>query len=101
MKDLLVWLLFIIGVLGAVYATPVFLGSILSTDNPVLTVTSGSMWPVLQRGDLIFVKGAALDDIEVGTVIVFRHTAGLAVHRVVKNSGADHYHQGRCQHRGG
>ena len=87
MKNLLVWLLFIIGVLGAVYATPVFLGRILSTDNPVLTVTSQSMWPVLQRGDLIFVKGAGLEDMEVGMVIVFRHGAGMAVHRVVKIAG--------------
>ncbi len=87
MKNLLVWLLFIIGVLGAVYATPVFLGRILSTDNPVLTVTSQSMWPVLQRGDLIFVRGAALEDIEVGMVIVFRHGAGMAVHRVVEIEG--------------
>jgi signal peptidase I len=87
MKNLLIWLLFIIGVLGAVYATPAFLGRILSTDNPVLTVTSQSMWPVLQRGDLILVKGAGLEDIEVGSVIVFRHSAGMAVHRVVKIAG--------------
>ena len=87
MKNLLLWFLFIIGVVGAIYAIPVILTHTLSTDNPLLTVTSQSMWPVLKRGDLIFIKGTDLEDIKVGSVIVFRHGEGMAVHRVTMIEG--------------
>ena len=87
MKNLLVWFLFIIVVVGAIYAIPEILSRTLSTDNPMMTVTSQSMWPVLKRGDLIFIKGTGLEDIEIGSVIVFRHGEGMAVHRVVRIEG--------------
>lgn len=87
MKNLLVWLLFIIGVIGAIYAIPRLLSHALATDNPMMTVTSQSMWPVLERGDLIFIKRANREDIKIGSVIVFRHEKGMAVHRVVKIKG--------------
>ena len=87
MKNLLVWLLFIIVVVGAIYAIPMVLSRTLSTDNPLMTVTSQSMLPVLKRGDLVFIKGTDFEDIAVGSVIVFRHGEGMAVHRVVKIDG--------------
>ncbi len=87
MKNLLLWFLFIIVVVGAIYAIPEILSRTLSTDNPLMTVTSQSMWPVLKRGDLVFIKDTELEDIKVGSVIVFRHGEGMAVHRVVKIEG--------------
>ncbi len=87
MKNLLLWFLFIFVVMGAIYAIPEILSRTLATDNPLLTVTSQSMWPVLKRGDLIFVKAVDFEDIKAGSVIVFHHGEGMAVHRVVKIEG--------------
>ena len=75
------------GVVGAIYAIPQVLTHTLSTETPTLTVISNSMYPALKRGDLILVKEVALEDIREGTVVVFRHKGGLAVHRVVRLSG--------------
>jgi len=87
MKSILSWFLFIIGVVGAIYAIPQLLTRTLNTESPTLTVISRSMYPVLNRGDLILVKAVTPEEIEVGTVVVFRHQGGLAVHRVVKIRG--------------
>ncbi len=87
MKNVLSWLLFIIGVLGAIYAIPKILASTLNSESPTLTVISYSMYPALTRGDLILVKGVTPEEIKVGTVIVFHHANGLAVHRVIRFKG--------------
>ncbi len=84
MKSLLLWLLFVVGVVGAIYAIPKVLADTLNSDNPTLTVISHSMYPALNRGDLILVKGVTPEEIQVGMVVVFRHEGGLAVHRVVR-----------------
>lgn len=76
-----------VGVVGAVYAIPQVLLRTLNSEHPTLTVMSHSMYPALNRGDLILVKEAAPEEIEVGTVVVFRHADGLAVHRVVRIAG--------------
>ena len=76
-----------VGVVGAVYAIPQVLLRTLNSEHPTLTVISHSMYPALNRGDLILVKEAAPEEIEVGTVVVFRHGGGLAVHRVVSIKG--------------
>jgi signal peptidase I len=87
MKSILWWLLFVIGVVGAIYFIPQVLTRTLNSENPTLTVMSHSMYPALNRGDLILVKETTLEEIEVGTVVVFRHKDGLAVHRVVQIQG--------------
>ena len=87
MKNILWWLLFVVGVAGATYAIPQILLRTLNSESPTLTVISYSMYPALNRGDLILVKEVTLEDIEVGTVVVFRHEEGLAVHRVVRLAG--------------
>lgn len=87
MKNILLWVLFVVGVVGAVYAIPQVLKHTLNSENPTLTVISRSMYPVLNRGDLIIVKEVTPEEIEVGTVLVFRHENGLAVHRVVRFKG--------------
>lgn len=76
-----------VGVVGAIYAIPQVLMRTLSSESPTLTVMSQSMYPALNRGDLILVKGVTPEEIEVGTVVVFRHGGGLAVHRVVNIMG--------------
>ena len=87
MKNILLWLLFVVGVAGAIYAIPQVLLRTLNSESPTLTVISQSMYPALNRGDLILVKEVTLEEIQGGTVVVFRHKGGLAVHRVVKIEG--------------
>lgn len=87
MKNILWWLLFVVGVVGAIYAIPQVLTRTLNSEHPTLTVISHSMYPALNRGDLILVKEVAAEEIEVGTVVVFRHGGGLAVHRVIEIEG--------------
>jgi hypothetical protein len=45
------------------------------------------MWPVLKRGDLIFIRNTELEDIKIGTLVVFRRKGGSVVHRVVSIEG--------------
>jgi signal peptidase I len=87
MKNILWWLLFVFGVIATIYFIPQILTRTLNNENPTLTVISYSMYPSLNRGDLILVRGTTLEEIEVGTVVVFRHEKGLAVHRVVEIKG--------------
>ncbi|MBN1368058.1 MAG: signal peptidase I [Dehalococcoidales bacterium] len=87
MKNVFSWALIIIIVAGAIYGIPLGLRAAMGVDSPMLTVISGSMWPQLSRGDVVIVKETSLAEIEKGTVIVFRHEGGLAVHRVVNING--------------
>src|SRR4030065_1564901 len=87
MKYIISWIGFIIIVFGLMLSLPVIMSKALGTENPALTVTSNSMWPALKRGDLVIVKKAEPDEIKIGTVVVFIHQNGLAVHRIVKVSG--------------
>jgi len=84
MKNLLLIVAFLGVVILSVFGIPALLEAILGTEQPILTVTSHSMWPELSRGDIVFVKKTGIEDIKIGSVIVFRHENGLAVHRVVK-----------------
>ena len=69
----------------------------LATEHPVLVVVSGSMVPTLNVGDIIFIKGAPVEKINVGTIVVFhspREYETLVVHRVVQkidNGGAIYF----------
>lgn len=83
----LVWLLPIAGVVGGAYFLPQFLKGYLGTDTPTAVVISRSMWPVLNRGDIIFVKATTREEIHVGSIIIFRHSNGIAIHRVIRLSG--------------
>ena len=87
MKNLSLIVMFFALILLSVFGIPAMLESVLGIEQPILTVTSGSMWPELSRGDIVFVKGTNIDDIKIGSVIVFRHENGLAVHRIIKIEG--------------
>lgn len=61
----------------------------LGVKHPLLVVSSGSMMPTLNIGDLIVVQGAEPPQISIGDIVVFRsprNPAELIVHRVVKIS---------------
>jgi len=63
-------------------------GTVLETDKPVVTVVSCSMYPELDIGDIIVVRGAEIDDIEEGDVAVFdvedEFSTIPIIHRVIE-----------------
>lgn len=58
-----------------------------------LAIGSGSMEPSLYRGDLILVeKSKAYDELEVGDVLIYRHSNAIMVHRITEISQeGNHY----------
>jgi signal peptidase I len=57
----------------------------LLSDKDALwaTVVSGSMRPMIEKGDRVFVEKATSADIRFGDIIVFRKSDDLAVHRCI------------------
>ena len=74
-------------ILAIIITGTVWLGLIvtLKTNHPLLVVSSGSMRPTLEVGDLIIVKGVKPCEIQVGDIIAFRNPINpksIIVHRV-------------------
>jgi len=68
-----------------------YMGIAFLSNNwtPLMVVTTGSMEPVLNAGDLIYVKGVAPLDLEVGDIITFRPpprfiSSTLVTHRIIE-----------------
>lgn len=82
-------LFFILIALILAYGIYDTVGLALGTDIPVVAVTSGSMEPELQRGDLIVVRGQSFDEITEGDIIVFQpeYTQVPIIHRVIDRTG--------------
>ena len=77
--------IYVVIVVGTIFGLPKFLSWYLETPYPMAAITSGSMWPALKEGDLIFIRGIkARDDLQAGDVIVFRNadSASFTIHRV-------------------
>ena len=83
-KGIVKLVLYVAFVLAAVYYAPKLLSSALHTPYPMATITSGSMWPVLQENDLIFVKGLKGEDAEIGQIIIYQNDRGFTIHRLVR-----------------
>jgi len=59
----------------------------LNTESPLMVVSSGSMVPTLNVGDIIIVRGVEPRAVTVGTIIIFHSPADYEmpiVHRVIK-----------------
>ncbi|MFW9800081.1 MAG: signal peptidase I [Candidatus Thorarchaeota archaeon] len=59
----------------------------MRTTSPLVVVTTESMVPALQVGDLLVLEGRAAQDIHVGDIIVYEdewYTSAPIVHRVVE-----------------
>ena len=78
--------LYLIFIVAIVFGLPRLLSSVLNTPYPMAAITSGSMWPVLEEGDLVFVKGIMdQSELQIGDIIVYRAgtTGGFTIHRIV------------------
>jgi len=64
--------------------------------TPLLAVKSGSMYPVLEVGDVILMQPVSQEEIEVGDVVIFYKpgTGELVVHRVVGKTSEGLYTKG-------
>ena len=85
LKNLIGWTLYIAFLIGLVYGVPRGLSYLLETDYPMASITSGSMWPALKRGDLIFIQGVNVkEEIKEGDIIVYKNPKGFTIHRVIQ-----------------
>lgn len=78
---LLIFILFV-----ATYGSVEVLKIVLHTESPLMVVSSGSMIPTLNVGDIILVRGADPTTITVGTIIIFHSPYDYTmpiVHRVI------------------
>ena len=84
-KIILEWIIYVVIFTAIVYGTPKLLARILHTQYPIASITSSSMWPVIKRGDIVFIKGVSgKDDINLGDIVVYKNEQGFTIHRVVK-----------------
>ena len=84
LKTILEYTAYFVIIVGIAYFTPKVMSKAMGTDYPMAAITSGSMWPVLKQGDLIFIKQVAKEEIAVGDVIIYKNPKGFTIHRVVK-----------------
>ncbi len=63
-------------------------GTVLDTEKPVVTVVSCSMYPELDVGDILVVRGTDFEDVEEGDIIVFdvddQYSDIPIIHRVIE-----------------
>lgn len=84
-KKIIGWVIYLLILVGLVWGTPKALSFFLKTPYPMASITSGSMWPVLKKGDLVFIKGVAgKDEIAVGDILVYKNNMGFTIHRAVE-----------------
>lgn len=79
-------IIYIAIIAGITVGVPKFLSWYLDTPYPMATITSGSMWPALKEGDLVFIKGIHdRSQVQMGDVIVYRNreSGTFTIHRVV------------------
>ena len=85
MKSFIINLIIYIAIVGGVvFGFPSALSWYLDTPYPMAAITSGSMWPVLKEGSLVFIKFVEKSEIEVGDIVVYRNNKGFTIHRVVE-----------------
>lgn len=83
LRKIIGWIVYLSIVGGLMYVTPKALSEYLGTDTPIAAITSGSMWPALKKGDLVFVEAIENQkELEVGDIIVFRNPKGYTIHRI-------------------
>lgn len=84
-------ILYLVLVLALVYFLPKALSLALNTEYPMAAITSGSMWPELKKGDLVFIQGIDPKTIQVNDIIVYANDpstgsgqGGFTIHRVIE-----------------
>ncbi|MDD5110266.1 MAG: signal peptidase I [Patescibacteria group bacterium] len=76
--------IYVVIVAVLIWGMPIALSKALHTNTPMAAITSGSMWPVLKVGDLIFVQGVKPDELKVGDIVVYENERGYTIHRIIE-----------------
>ena len=85
LKNIAGWILYIAILVGLVYGIPKGLAFVLKTEHPMATITSGSMWPSLKKGDFVLIKGInSKEEIKVGDIVVYKNPKGFTIHRIIQ-----------------
>jgi len=83
-KSIIETLAYIIIMATLAIGTPKALCYILKTEYPVASITSGSMWPALKKGDIVLIKGIDKQELEIGDIIVYENEKGFTIHRIIE-----------------
>ena len=89
-KSIIEIFLYIAFVAVLVMVTPKALVYALGTEYPIASITSGSMWPELKKGDLVFIEYADKNSLAVGDIIVYKNLStsseqvGFTIHRIIE-----------------
>lgn len=84
-KSIIGWIVYIGILIGLVFGVPKGLAYVLKTNYPMASITSGSMWPSLKKGDMVLIKGVSdKNEIQLDDIVVFRNEKGFTIHRVIK-----------------
>ena len=90
-KSIIETILYIAFIAVLVVGTPKALVYALGTEYPIASITSGSMWPELKKGDLVFIEYADKDSLAIRDIVVFknlstgsRQASGFTIHRIVE-----------------
>ncbi|HLC90130.1 MAG TPA: signal peptidase I [Patescibacteria group bacterium] len=85
LKKTINFILYLVFVVGLVYFTPKLLSYGLKTQYPMAAITSGSMWPVLKKGDLVFIQGINPKEIMIGDIVVYTNVKNtFTIHRIIE-----------------
>lgn len=84
LKSFLKSVLYIAFLVALAIYTPRIMSDVLNTPFPMAAVTSGSMWPVLKTGDLVFMRGISGNEAQVGQIIVYQNERGFTIHRLIE-----------------
>ena len=84
-KKTISWTIYIAFLVTLVFGTPKLLAYVLDTEYPMASITSGSMWPSLKKGDLVAIKGVhSKEELAIGDIVVYTNPKGFTIHRVIE-----------------
>jgi signal peptidase I len=90
-KSLLEIVLYFVIVIGLALGTPRILVYVMGTEYPIASITSGSMWPTLKKGDIVLIRNVDRADLKVGDIIVYNNSeqidkddVGFTIHRIIE-----------------
>lgn len=85
LKEILGWIIYFGFIVALIYGIPKGLSVALDTPYPMAAITSGSMWPMLKKGDIVLIKGVKdKKDIKKGDIVVYKNERGFTIHRVIE-----------------
>ncbi len=83
-KSIIEILIYVVVVAALVVGTPKVLVYTLGTEYPIASITSGSMWPELKKGDLVFIEYADKNNLAIRDIVVYKNEKGFTIHRIIE-----------------